>query len=390
MRRIYAIIFSHSCNQALFGASRFLASLYAVKLGASPFMVGVLVALFSLAPALFTVPAGRWIDRVGTQLPLRLCLVAMVAITLLPFLWPGLDALFIASPVIGGAFFTIYLAISTLLNHHSLREARAGNFAKLSVGISVAQGVGPLTAGICADHFGFGPAFAVVALFPLLGYLSFSLAGGIGHVPARGADAVTQAKKGRLADLLRHRDLRSVYLFSTLFILSWDIFLVMLPIYGSQLGFSAAQMGLVMSAYAVASITVRVAGSWLSRRYSTWQLMYVALVITAVSSAVFGFMSTLPLMMALAFCMGLGQGMGSPMAAAALYEVAPPDRVGEATGLRMSMGMAAQTALPLGVGSMGSLLAASHIFAASGLLLAAGAWVERRQWRRARSKAPDQ
>lgn len=390
MRRIYAIIFSHACNQAMFAGSRFLVSLYAVKLGASPFMVGVLVALFSLAPALFTVPAGRWIDRIGTQLPIRLFMAAMVGITLLPFLWPGLEALFIASPVIGGAFFSVYLAICNLLNHHSPRDERAGHFSKLSVGISVAQGVGPLTAGLCADQFGFGPAFALVVLFPLAGYLSFSLAGGVGHVPGRRAEEQAEAKKGRLADLLRNRDLRSVYLFSTLFILSWDIFLVMLPIYGSQLGFSASEMGLVMTAYAVASFTVRVGGSWLSRRYTTWQLMHIALVITAVSSVVFGFMNTLPLMMALAFCMGMGQGLGSPMAAAALYEVAPPERVGEATGLRMSMAMAAQTALPLGVGSMGSLLAASHIFAANGLLLAAGVWIERRQWHRGPRKAPNE
>jgi MFS family permease len=388
MRRIYAIIFSHSCNQALFAGSRFLASIYAVKLGASPFMVGVLVALFSLAPALFTVPAGRWIDRIGTRLPMRLFMAALVGITLLPFLWPGLEALFIASPVIGGAFFSIYLGIGNLLNHHSEKAERAGNFSKLSVGISVAQGVGPLLGGLCADQFGFGPAFAMVAVFPLIGYLSFSLAGGVGHVPGRREEAGAPAKKGRLADLLGNRDLRSVYLFSTLFILSWDIFIVMLPIYGTQLGFSASELGLVMSAYAVASFTVRVAGTWLSRRYTTWQLMHIALVITAVSSVIFGFMGTLPLMMALAFCMGVGQGLGSPMAAAALYEVAPPDRVGEATGLRMSMAMAAQTALPLGVGSMGSLLAASHIFAANGLLLAAGVWIERRQWRRARAKAP--
>ena len=87
-------------------------------------------------------------------------------------------------------------------------------------------------------------------------------------------------------------------------------------------------------------------------------------------------------MMAVAFFMGLGQGLGAPMMSAAVYEVAPAERASEATGLRMSLGMAAQTALPLAVGSIGSLLAASQIFLASGLILAIGLVTERRAWRR--------
>lgn len=385
VRRIYAIVFSHACNQALFGGTRFLASLYAVNLGASPLVLGVIVALFSLGPALFTVLVGRLIDRIGTQRPLAVSLAVMTGITLLPFIWPGLWALFLAAPVIGVVFFAIYLAISTLLNHHSTPASRAPNFSRLSVGVAVAQGLGPLTGGVCADHLGYGPAFAVMALFPMAGYLVFRVIGRVGHVPAAAKPGQTRQSHGSLFDLLRDRELRSVYMFSTMFILAWDIFIVMLPLYGTQLGFSASQLGLVMTAYAVASFVVRVAAAWLSKHYSAWQLMYMALAIASVSTVIFGFMTSLPLLMTMAFFMGLGQGLGAPMMSAAMYEVAPRERVSEATGLRMSLGMSAQTVLPLAVGSIGSLFAASHIFAVSGLLLAIGLYTERRQWRRRKS-----
>lgn len=394
MKTVLAIVVSHSFNQAVFAGHRFLVAVYVVQQGAPPMVVGVLIALFSLAPVFFTVPVGKLVDRIGTRAPMQVSLALMTAATLLPCFWPGLAPLYITAPLVGGAFFGCYVGMSTLLNHYSTPENRPGNFARMSVGISVAQGLVPLIGGFSVDHLGYVPAFGMVTLYALCSYLVFTL-GGVKHIgPGTQREAAVDkladksaanpAAKTRTLDLLRNRDLLSVFVFSTLFILAWDIFLVMMPIYGTELGLTASQMGVVMSAYGVASFAVRVAGPWLSRRYSPWQLMHIALVMCAVSTMVFGMLSTMPLLLLCAFVMGMGQGIGSPMSSAAMYEVAPKERVGEALGVRMSLGMAAQTVLPLGVGAMGALLAAAPIFWVSGLILFGGVVTERGQWKRKR------
>ena len=277
MKTVLAIVVSHSFNQAVFAGHRFLVAVYVVQQGAPPMVVGVLIALFSLAPVFFTVPVGKLVDRIGTRAPMQVSLGLMTAATLLPCFWPGLAPPYITAPLVGGAFFGCYVGMSTLLNHYSTPENRPANFARMSVGISVAQGLVPLIGGYSVDHLGYVPAFGMVTLYALCSYLVFTL-GGVKHIGPgaqreaavdKSADkpAANPVAKTRTLDLLRDRDLLSVYVFSTLFILAWDIFLVMMPIYGTQLGLTASQMGVVMSAYGVASFAVRVAGPWLSRRW---------------------------------------------------------------------------------------------------------------------------
>ena len=74
--------------EAAFTGTRFLVSVYAVHLQASPFVIGVLVALFSLVPAFVTVPMGRLIDRIGTRLPMQLSQALMCAALVVAVLRP--------------------------------------------------------------------------------------------------------------------------------------------------------------------------------------------------------------------------------------------------------------------------------------------------------------
>ena len=60
-RIIGFVVLTHSA----FAAARVTSSLYALSNKASPFTVGVLMALFALVPALLAVRAGRWLDKVA-------------------------------------------------------------------------------------------------------------------------------------------------------------------------------------------------------------------------------------------------------------------------------------------------------------------------------------
>src|SRR5438552_12343286 len=72
-------------------------SLYAIHLHATPFTVGVLMALYALLPMLSAVSMGRLIDRIGTRVPMLIGSIAIAFGALVPYLWPTLTALHLRS-----------------------------------------------------------------------------------------------------------------------------------------------------------------------------------------------------------------------------------------------------------------------------------------------------
>ena len=82
-------------------ASRVLAVLYAIKLGAQPFTIGALAATFAIFPLLLSWPAGRIVDRYGPRTPLLLGALGSGVGMLLPCFWPSLTAVFIAAALSG-------------------------------------------------------------------------------------------------------------------------------------------------------------------------------------------------------------------------------------------------------------------------------------------------
>ena len=380
MSAVYWLVTFQSFNQGVFTGARFLAAVYAVHLGESPLIVGLVVALFSVAPTFLTVPAGKLMDRIGTRAPLVFGQVLMcVSLAALSFR-PGMPLLYAVACIIGAAYFAVYIGASSIANKLSGPEQRAANFSRMSVGISVGQGVAPMILGYSVDHLGYPAAFAIAAMFPLLSWATFGL-GRLVHLGPSTQAAAQQAAQGGTLALLRDPALRPVFVISTLFILAWDIFLVMTPIYGSQLGLSASQIGVLMGSFAVASFAARFAAVLLSRRCTPWQILLGGLVVMASGIIVFGLVGVMPLLMSGAFLVGLGYGICGPMSNTTTYEVAPTGRASESMALRLSLGMAAQSMLPLIVGSIGSFIAAGPIFVASGVMLLGGAVMERRQWR---------
>ena len=65
---------------------RITVSLTALQMGLSTFKVGTLVAVFAVLPMLFSVRAGRWVDRVGVQRPLIIGTALVAVGTALPFI----------------------------------------------------------------------------------------------------------------------------------------------------------------------------------------------------------------------------------------------------------------------------------------------------------------
>ncbi|HET7929863.1 MAG TPA: YbfB/YjiJ family MFS transporter [Rhodanobacteraceae bacterium] len=110
---------------------------------ANPLVFGLAWPVFGVAAALSTWIAARWLAHVNDRRLWAICYVLMAAGAALPALWPTLDAILIASLLVGGTFMVVTM--------QGLREARraAGSeatpfIAVMTAAFAIGQIIGPL------------------------------------------------------------------------------------------------------------------------------------------------------------------------------------------------------------------------------------------------------
>ncbi|MEI7673723.1 MAG: MFS transporter, partial [Deltaproteobacteria bacterium] len=91
-------------------AARMLLVLYALKLGAQPFTIGTLAAMYAVLPMLLSWQVGRLSDRFGSRWLLMLGAVGGASGLLAPYFAPGLSAIYIAAVMNG--FSTAFCGVS--------------------------------------------------------------------------------------------------------------------------------------------------------------------------------------------------------------------------------------------------------------------------------------
>jgi MFS family permease len=372
---LIALIGLGIANHVVLTGTRITVSLEALRLGASTAVVGVLMALYAFLPMLCAVAAGRMSDRVGVRRPMLVGSIALALGAALPALLPGLPALFVSATVVGVSFMLFQVAAQNATGELGGTTARAQNFSLLALGYSISGFLGPLLAGVTIDHGGFTLAFALLAVIPLvpivvLGTHRLALPG---PHPDR-----TEATAGTVLELVTHRKLRRVFFVNVLLAMGWDLHTIVIPIYGAKIGLSASQIGLILASFAAATFVVRFAMRWIVRRFTEHQVLTLALFIAAIVYLAFPLSTTAPTLMALSFALGLGLGVGQPMVMALLHRHAPPGRMGEAAGVRMSLVQSMAVAVPLTFGALGATVGLTPVFWSVGLCLATGGWLTKR------------
>lgn len=359
LRRMWFIVPYCIAIHAAYVGSKIVVSLYALQLGASQTTIGVLAAMYAIAPLLIGVYSGRMADTHGTRWPL-LGGAAVVCTGMLAGAFASGIALLALTAVLAGVGFMVFnVAIQTLTGALGSVDDRAKNFSILSVGYSVSTFIGPVSAGFAIDHLGHKGAFLMLALFnvpPIIGLmLSRRLDSAGGGKPA------DDAERSALA-LLRLPAVRSVVVISGLIVASTDLFAFYLPVYGHSLHFSASLIGIVLGVYAIAGFITRFAIPVLLRRWRAERVMFGCLLFAAAAFAVFPLSTQIYFMLVVAFCLGLGLGCGQPLSMTLAFNRSPQGRAGEVTGLRLSANNLARVIIPVICGALGGAFGAVPVF----------------------------
>ena len=367
-------------SQSVFLSAQFALLLYALQLPVSATVAGLLVSLGGVGPALVAVHIGKLIDRRGALTPMLLALGFQLIGAALPVLSQALPVLFLSSLINGTSFIIFRIASQQTVGRFGPNEDRAKNFGWLGLGYSASTIVSPLAAGYTIDHAGFITTFTCASALVLLplSALVFKIV----RIPGPVATAESrQASKGSVFALLRDASLRRVMITTVMINGAWDVFMFLAPVYGSQLQWSASQIGTLTGTFAAGAMFVRAIVTLLTARFTSWQILIMALGLSAASFFACPGFATLAPLQVVAFIGGMGMGVALPVTMALAFETAPAERAGEVIGLRLGLSMGSSAILPTLCGALGTLLGVGAVYWAEACVLSGGAWYNRRQWR---------
>lgn len=359
----------HSCLTGM----RMAAPLQLLQRDVDVWAVGVVMAMFATAPVFLALTAGRMADRHGYHRPTRIAASlsfagAVIASSTSHYLWLCLAAALCG----GGSSFGLIALQRTAARLARNAGERMKVFGWIAIAPALASLIGPLGMGLLIDHYGFGIAFAALAILPL-GTLLLSQ-----WVP-REQMPVSRDQRRPAWDLLRAPAFRRLLFINWLVSASWDVHSFALPILGNARGMSASVIGAILAAYAVTSTLVRLLLiPLLANRLSQRSIILGALLLTAAVYAIYPWLGPAWAMALGTATLGVALGTIQPALMTQLHHETPSARHGEGLAVRSVFINCSGASMPLLFGALGAALGAASLFWLMSGVLLAGSWQARR------------
>lgn len=371
-RVIAALVFVH----AAMAATRVTASLLLLHQGQPAWSVGLLMSLFAVAPIFLSLWAGRLADRHGLRRPLAVGVAmgslgaAMAVLSQAPW------ALACAALGTGGG---IAVAAVGIQREAGLMAADAGDlkrvFSWVALGPALSNAAAPVLVGLLIDHLDHRAGFVLAAALPLL---AWSLGAGLPQSGGRQRAAVSGSGSAARRPLWRQRPLLLLIAVNLALSATWDAHTLTVPVLGHARGMSASAIGLVLGAFAAAATLVRLGISHWADRLREAQMLRLAIAVALVCCLGYAWLPGVGGMLLGSAVLGLALGSVQPMVLALLHQVTPPDRHGEALGLRMLASNASTIVMPLLMGWLAGATALAAPLWLVSLALIGAAWAARR------------
>ena len=366
------------CIHSAMAGTRLAVPLLALQQGFSAAAVGVLVALFALTQVFLALPAGRFADRHGVQLPVTLAAVAACFGVALAGVFPIFPMFCVAALLSGGATGAVVITLQRHVGRAAdgptaLKQA----FSWLAIAPAVGNFIGPFGAGLLIDHagsvpgdlWGFRIAFAAMAVMPVLAWW---LSRGMVELPVEPPTMRADGLPSRAWDLLRAPMFRRLLFCNWLQSASWDVHAFMVPLLGHERGLGASTIGTILGAFAIAAALIRIVLPTITAGREERDVITVSTIGTAIIFGLYPLMPTAILMGVCSVLLGFTLGAVQPMVMSMLHHITPPSRQGEALGLRLMLINASSVVVPILFGAAGSVIGVGGVFWVVGGVLAVG------------------
>mgnify|MGYP003641525087 FL=1 len=365
--------------------SSIIVPLWALYLGVSPGIIGVLLGIRHFPGLLFAIHGGVLLDRLGAR-PIMIIFAAMaVAVPLLFPIMPWVWAMLVLQMVWGFATTMTWMGAQTCVSQMMRGSTR--HAARLSVSVRLGMLVGPPFAGWAWDTWGAWGGFGSISVWAL-GLLISCLA-----LPKAGFDDAQPVRRFRIGDLLpRGADYLAalrmmtipaiaicVYL-SAIRIASYGVQESFYIVYLKEIGLSAGNIGLLAGTGhsimgAVGALMLGLAPQIRSIRRQLYLFLLtlaVAIVMISITPLLFDFW---PLFAAITL-RGLLLGFNQPLMISMMAGASPANVQGQTVGLRTTANRAAATFIPVAMGFLVEAIGIEYSFYVMGAVMLGGCfWV---------------
>ena len=338
----------------------------AVDLGADAVLVGLVGSAFAVAPLVFAIVMGKWVDkgRAGTALVVGSAIALLVTLGLI-FI-ETLPFLFIAMPLLGIGHLFAMLGGQTMIANRSDDPKYERNFGLLTFYASVGHAIGPFFGGVLADRGGTDVEVNAALWFAIALFVGAVLSV-IGLFPK------TEVVKGDLdlnASAVRRvlsvRGYKSAIFVAGSSTAVVDVMLIFLPLLGRQLGFGSTEIGILLAIRAISSMGVRVVLGRINDRFGMKFILNAGALITLLGSIAIAFVTEFYLLAVVIAITGFAMGIGQPATMAWVSRISDPQHRGLAISIRLTSNRLGQVVVPAiagalafgGIGTVFFLLAA--------------------------------
>ena len=368
----------------LFPMSHVVMPLWALDLGASPIMVGILVASRQVLPVLLSIHGGVLLDRFGPRNVIMLFGVVGTLATLLfpvlPFLWVAV----LLQMIVGYSEATSWIGAQAAVG--KLLEGRPVYAGRMTAAARLGGFLGPWLLGVAWVHWGAFGGFLFFACWSMGGVVASSflprVTGGT-PPPRRGSDILPRISD--YGETLRMLALTAIALVIAATFLRQTASGIQASFYAvwlREIGLTADRIGLLVGIGNVVSALAALSIGPLTRRMADYWLL-----IAAIAAAIVGITFT-PLIegfVLLAVAMGVrgaGQGLNLPLMMSIAARTVAPRLLGRVTALRVSFNRLGNVVFPVAMGGLAELIGLEYAFYAVGgagllLLCVLSLWVVR-------------
>jgi MFS family permease len=320
---------------------------YAETVGAGPFMIGLLIAVYDFAE-LFAKPAAGFIaDKRGMKLMLLLGLAVFIAGSLL-FLIISPQWLLLVRFIQGlGAAALSTVSISLVARYFASMRGRAFGMYNAIKGAGYV--IAPATGGFLAHRYGFAMIFVVSAAIAAVTLaLSLWLPPDTGGVLEDDDDDLSFREALRV---FTDRRLAPIYAVIVINMFLVGILFGFLPVYLHDLGYTTLQSGTVVSIATAAYLLIQPLAGWLADRADIRGTILIGLGVAAGAITIITFVSD-GFLIALVIAAGVGVGTVWTNSDALIGASAEARRLGASIGAAQSFKEFGDMVGPLLVGAL--------------------------------------
>ena len=317
-----------------------------VELGADAALVGLIGATFALAPLVFAIQIGRFVDKGRAGLALLLGSIILVLTTFALLFINSIALLMLAMPTLGMGHLLIMVGGQTLIANRSKAQEYEKNFGLLTFYASAGHAIGPLVGGYLADSGEVNVNANAAFLFAL----ALFVAAVIGTVALSTKKENPRTKKplekAKVTQVLAIPTFKSAMFVASATTAVVDVVLIFLPLYGREIGLSVTDIGILLAIRSIFSLAVRLVLGQISTKLGLRRLLSWGSIVTMVSMVALGLTDNFWLIALIMAISGFTMGVGQPATMAWVSRISSQDSRGLAIAIRLSANRLGQVSMP--------------------------------------------